>query len=77
MTDEELATLLRTNVTLRYRYKDAGGWDYETEYSAKHPDVPVWEQFVHRSFLDSARKLVERLEGEVDRETIIKVIKAL
>lgn len=77
MSDEELAELFRKHVTLRHRYHDQGIWDYETEYSAKHPEVPVWEQYGHRTFLQLARKLVADLEGQVDRDTIIKVIKAL
>ncbi len=77
MTDEELAALLRHHLTIRYRYRDAGGWDYEQEYCARNPENNVWEMYVHRSFLASAKDLVEKLEGEVDREIIIKVIKAL
>jgi hypothetical protein len=77
MTDEELAVLFRYHVTLMHRYKDSGGWDYEQEYCARNPGENVWDHYVHRTYLESVKILVEKLEGEVDRETIIKVIKAL
>lgn len=77
MSDEELAELYRYHVTLLHRYHDHGGWDYELEYVKTHPWEDVWEHFVHRTYLNVVKKLVADLEGEVDRETIIKVIKAL
>lgn len=77
MTNEELAALIRYHVVVQHRYRDAGGWDYEQEYYARHPETDVWEMYVHRSFLKLAKELVEKLEGEVDADTIAKVIKAL
>jgi hypothetical protein len=76
MTTEELAEIMHDKLC-RWNHTDGCPWLYEQDYSTKHPDVDVWDQYVHRNFLESAKKLVEKLEGEVDRETIIKVIKAL